>query len=122
MFLTQASDVVKTATQIGNIQVDWTINIGHIGTAIVALFVVWRIFIKLQYRVDQIEKDMKEFRDGIKSFQDDFRQLGAQVVHALIAIGRLEGRTYGDPPTGSEHPSMMMEDPTRTGRGRHRDK
>lgn len=85
LFLTQT---------VGGISIDWTINVGHIGTAAVAVLICSRVFYKMQNKIEKIEEDMEEFKLGLRDFQKDFRQLGAQVVHALVAIARLEGKSF----------------------------
>lgn len=89
----------QTQLTAGGIQFDWTISLGTIltivsGMAMTFFFIVGLIvfFVRLQWQVQEIDRELKGFRDGLMQFQTDFKLLGGQVVSALVAIGRLEGR------------------------------
>lgn len=89
----------RTVTTVG-LQIDWTLSVGNIGTAIVFIIGMVIVFVRLQSRVTAIDTELKSFRQGLQEFQTDFKQMGAQVVAALVAIARLEGRE-GTPPQQS---------------------
>lgn len=74
------------------ISFDWTINIGHIATVAGVVLAAVILFNRLQWRIDNVEDRLERFEAGLEDFKRDFKELGSQVVKALLSIARLEGR------------------------------
>lgn len=71
---------------------DWTINVGHVLTILSVVFAAIIIFHRQQWRLDDVEKRLKHFDEGLDEFKRDFKEMGGQVVRALLAIARLEAK------------------------------
>jgi hypothetical protein len=95
--LAVATTTAAAKSQVLGIELDWSISLGNLITFVFATIGIIVAFVRAQTRleakIEKLSNDVSEFKAGLLSFQSDFKSLGAQVVSALIAIARLEGKT-----------------------------
>ena len=83
----------QIAASASGIAIDWTINVGHMISVVVFIGGAVFALLKLQWKLKEVSDDIDQFRAGLENFQDDFKAMGTQVVGALVAIARLEGKS-----------------------------
>lgn len=87
---------VVAFSQTKGVTFDWTINIGHIGTIVVAFITILTVFNKLKWRVELMETHLEKMDKSLESIASILRNQDVQREQIIGLQRQIDEMKHGE--------------------------